>query len=265
MDKRKSDLIIEDFGIDASSSIASAYPEVYERLGFSVHSARRDESRYHTIVTGRLWLSPIEDRRRCIRLLGALLTEYLHSVGVCREARVLFAGIGNPGLASDALGCLVCDRIVVTRGDRALTGLGFPEIAAVKPNVSSRTGLDTAEHIALLAEHIDADVIVTVDAVAARTKERLQTVIQITDAGISPGSAMSRSRAALNRETMHRPVISIGVPTVIRAELLDEAFAEETMLVTRAETDTICDCYAEVIAGAVNLAFSAGRLRRQGK
>ena len=256
MNYRKSDLMIENFGMDAARP-AHAFPgETCERMGFSVHSAALGESRCHTVVTGKLWQSPAEDRRRCVRLCASLLGEYLRTAGVCRNARVLCAGIGNPNLASDAVGPKTCDRIAVTRGDRLLTDLGFPEIAAVRPGVPSRTGLDTAEQIALLAGHMDADVILTVDAVAARSRERLQTVIQITDGGMTPGSALAHTASAVTRETMHRPVISVGVPMVIRADLLDESFTGEPMFVTRAEADTIADCYAGVIAGAVNLALS---------
>lgn len=256
MNYRKSDLMIENFGTDAARPAHADNAKTYERMGFSVHTAAAGNVRYHTVVTGKLWQSPADDRRRCVRLCAALLGEYLHSAGVCRNARVLFAGIGNPNLASDAVGPKTCDRIAVTRGDRLLTDLGFPEIAAVRPGVPSRTGLDTAEQIALLADHMDADVILTVDAVAARTRERLQTVIQITDEGMTPGSALAHSSSAITRETMHRPVISVGVPMVIRADLLDESFTGEPMFVTRAEADTIADCYAGVIAGAVNLALS---------
>lgn len=256
MSPRKSDLILENFGAEASRPLHTDTSRRFERMGFSVHTAVLDAARYHTIVTGKLWQSPADDRRRCIRLCAAVLSEYLRASGVCRNARILFAGIGNASLASDAVGPKTCDRILATRGDSALTGLGFPEIAAVRPGVPSRTGIDTSEQIALLAEHIGADAILTVDSVAAKSRERLQTVIQITDAGMTPGSALNRSRTPVTRETMHRPVISIGVPMVIRADILDESFAGEPMFVTRAEADTAADCYAGVIAGAVNLAFS---------
>ena len=258
MQNRKSDLIIENFGMDAAEPLHSPDTKTCARMGFSVHHSAFGNHRCHTVVTGKLWKSPIDDRRRCIRLCASLLREYLHSAGVCRNARILCAGIGNPNLAPDAVGPKTCDRIVVTRGDRLLTELGFPEISAVKPGVPSRTGLDTAEQIALLAEHMDADLILTVDSVAARARERLQTVIQITDYGMTPGSALSHTASDIRQETMHRPVISIGVPMVIRADLvmLDDSFAEEPMFVTRAEADEIADCYAGVIAGAVNLALS---------
>lgn len=256
MNQRKSDLILENFGVEASRPLHADRSQSCERMGFSVHTATLGTARYHTILTGKLWQSPADDRRRCVRLCAAILGEYLRSAGVCRDARILFAGIGNPGLASDAVGPKTYARIVVTRGDSVLTGLGFPEIAAVCPGVPFRTGMDTAEQISLLAAHMEADVILTADSVAARSRERLQTVIQITDAGMTPGSALNHSSSPITRETMHRPVISIGVPMVIRADLLDESFTGEPMFVTRAEADTVADCYAGVIAGAVNLALS---------
>lgn len=256
MNHRKSDLILENFGTEISRPHRTGDARTFERMGFSVHTALSGTDRYHTVVTGKLWTSPPDDRRRCVRLCAALLTEYLHRAGVCRDARILFAGIGNPALASDAVGPKTCDRIAVTRGDSLLTGLGFPEIAAVRPGVPGRTGLDTAEQIFLLAEHMHADVIVTADALAAKSRERLQTVIQITDAGMTPGAGLSRGGSPVTRETMHRPVISVGVPMVIRADLLDDSLAGEPMFVTRAEADAAADCYAGVIAGAVNLALS---------
>lgn len=256
MNTRKSDLIIENFGAETSESAAYAPPSVCERMGFTVHTAHTASGRYHTIITGRLWSSPTDDRRRCTRLCADVLKEYLRSAGVCLGAKILFAGIGNGNLASDSLGSRVCDRIIVTRGDDILTSLGFAEIAAVKPGISARTGIETSEQIALLASHMNADVILAVDALAARTSKRLQTVIQITDEGVAPGSAMSCGAVSICRETMDRPVISIGVPMVIRTVLPDSSPNDEPMLVTRAEADMITERYAEVIAGAVNLALS---------
>ncbi|MGN1345912.1 MAG: GPR endopeptidase [Eubacteriales bacterium] len=256
MPKRNSDLIIENFGLSASEPPSEARAETYERMGFLISAAWDGDCRYHTVVTGKLWKAPPDDRHRCVRLCASLLRDYLNDMGIGQDARILFAGIGNPRLASDALGPKTCDRILVTRGDGLLTGLGFPEISAVQPGVPSRTGLDTAEQVSLLAHHMNAHLILTVDSVAARARERLQTVIQITDGGMTPGSALAHTSSAITPDTMHRPVLSIGVPMVIRADLLDESFGEEPMFVTRAETDEIADCYAGILAGAINLALS---------
>ena len=52
---------------------------------------------------------------------------------------------------------------------------------------------------------------------AARSVSRLNTTIQLTDTGISPGSGVGNHRHGLNRESLGIPVVAIGIPTVIDA------------------------------------------------
>lgn len=56
-----------------------------------------------------------------------------------------------------------------------------------------------------------------IDALAARSVKRLNRTIQITDAGINPGSGVGNHRNGINRESIGVPVIAIGVPTVVDA------------------------------------------------
>ena len=59
--------------------------------------------------------------------------------------------------------------------------------------------------------------VIVIDALAARSVERLNTTVQITDTGISPGSGVGNHRNALNKETLGVDVIALGVPTVVDA------------------------------------------------
>ena len=59
------------------------------------------------------------------------------------------------------------------------------------------------------------------------------------------------------------PVLSVGVPTVVRAADLPsdpgdpgKAPASPPLFVTRADTEAMVSCYAALIASAVNGAFS---------
>ena len=117
--------------------------------------------------------------------------------------------------------------------------------------------------ISALAERTGAALIVTVDALCARTGSRLGTVAQITDCGLIPGSALRHSSGAVTRGTMPCPVLSVGVPTVVRASALPadpgtekEAPPAPPLFVTRADTEAMVSCYASLIASAVNGAFS---------
>ena len=83
------------------------------------------------------------------------------------------------------------------------------------------------------------DIVVAIDALAARSTKRLNCTIQITDTGINPGSGVLNHRNGLNQGTLGVPVVAIGVPTVVDAativhdamehllETLEEAEMEE--------------------------------------
>ncbi|HEX3076631.1 MAG TPA: GPR endopeptidase, partial [Lachnospiraceae bacterium] len=74
---------------------------------------------------------------------------------------------------------------------------------------------------------------------AARSVTRLNTTIQITDTGISPGSGVGNHRNALNKDCLGTKVVAIGVPTVVDAAtivndamerfLQGKGFSEEEM------------------------------------
>ena len=69
--------------------------------------------------------------------------------------------------------------------------------------------------------------------------------------GITPGSALSHTKSAISSETMPCPVVTVGVPTVISTSSMADD-SGEPLLVTRAQSDIITDCYASIIAAAVN-------------
>jgi spore protease len=122
------------------------------------------------------------------------------------------------------------------------------------PMTEAKTGIDTAVYIRAIAEAVHPEVIIAADALCAKSRERLQTVIQISDCGITPGSALSRTKGEISSSTMPCPVVTIGVPTVISTESMD-GDAGEPLLVTRAESDLITDCYSSIIAGGIHSAI----------
>lgn len=61
------------------------------------------------------------------------------------------------------------------------------------------------------------DVLVVIDALAARSVRRLNKTIQITNTGIAPGAGVGNRRFGIDAEAMGIPVIAIGIPTVIDA------------------------------------------------
>ena len=93
-----------------------------------------------------------------------------------------------------------------------VVGLGNREVTAdaLGPQV-------TAEIISGVVKETGPDVLIVVDALAARSTRRLNRTIQITNTGIQPGSGVGNHRNALTQETLGVPVIAIGIPTVVDA------------------------------------------------
>ncbi|MBE6554874.1 MAG: GPR endopeptidase [Ruminococcaceae bacterium] len=138
---------------------------------------------------------------------------------------VLVAGLGNAEITPDAVGPETVRRLSVTRHlreyDTALfSTVGLCEIAAIAPGVLGQTGLETVELVRGAVSSAKPDLVVAVDALAARSTERLAATVQLSDTGIQPGSGIGNGRRALNRETVGVPVMALGVPTVVESSTL---------------------------------------------
>ncbi len=90
-------------------------------------------------------------------------------------------------------------------------------VSGIVPGVMAQTGMETLEIIRGVVKETHPDLIIAVDALAARSTRRLNRTIQITDTGINPGSGVGNHRNGLNKQVLGIPVIAIGVPTVVDA------------------------------------------------
>lgn len=145
---------------------------------------------------------------------------FLEQSGIKKNDSCLIVGLGNWNVTPDALGPSVVENIVVTKHLFELqpeSVAGFRSVCAITPGVMGITGIETSEIIAGVIKESNPDFIIAIDALAARSIERVNTTIQITDTGIHPGSGVGNKRKGLNKETLGIPCIAIGVPTVVDA------------------------------------------------
>lgn len=139
------------------------------------------------------------------------------------EMSVLVVGLGNREVTPDALGPRVVDNLFITRhiikeyGKYAFGSDKVNKISSIVPGVMAQTGMESLEIIKGIIEETSPDLIIAVDALAARSTKRLNRTIQVTDTGINPGSGVGNHRHGLNQKSLGVPVISIGIPTVVDA------------------------------------------------
>ena len=143
----------------------------------------------------------------------------LEKMKINSSASCLIIGLGNDKSTPDALGPLVINNILVTNhlflyGD---VEKGFRKVSAISPGVMGQTGIETSDLIKGIISSIGTDFIIVVDALASQSIERVNKTIQMTDTGIHPGSGIGNKRKEISSDTLKKPVIAIGVPTVVDA------------------------------------------------
>lgn len=188
-----------------------------------------------------------------------------------KHGDVLVVGLGNRAITPDNLGPAVSTRLLATRhlsGELARScGLGsLRAVSVLAPGVMGQTGIESGEIIRALTSATAPAAVIAVDALAAQSLSRLGRTIQLSNAGISPGSGVMNSRFELSESTLGVPVISLGVPTVVDAATLTEELSgapvqlchRDTaagMMVTPREVDLLIERAAKVIALAINHAL----------
>lgn len=137
---------------------------------------------------------------------------------------VLVVGLGNKSVTPDALGPKVVEKLMITRHLRDVMPDVIDDsvvsVSAIAPGVLGITGIETLEIIKSLVDKIKPQLVICIDALAARKTQRVNRTIQISDTGISPGSGVHNHRKSITYDTLGVKVVSIGVPTVVDASTI---------------------------------------------
>ncbi|CAB1129150.1 Germination protease [Candidatus Hydrogenisulfobacillus filiaventi] len=276
-ESRQAGLIIHDIRIRT--------PEAGRMLG-------KPPGRYLTLDVPGFGERDPDLKQRLTAALAARLAEFLPP-DVAMP--VLVVGLGNGAVTPDALGPRVISRLLVTRHlGPVLPGEVHRRtrpVAALAPGVLGTTGVETVDIIRGVVQAVRPAMVVAVDALAARSPDRLVASVQLADTGIHPGSGVGNRRAGLTAAALGVPVLAVGVPTVVQAAaiasqvlralaralgrenrffallgefteaerkgLVDEVAGQALgeLMVTPKEIDLLIEDMAEVVAEALNRAL----------
>lgn len=192
-----------------------------------------------------------------------------------QEETVLVVGLGNSMVTPDAVGPKCLDQLIVTRHLLDASVKGCRSVCALSPGVLGTTGLESVEIVKGVVEHAKPDRVIVIDALAARSTDRLCTTVQLASSGIVPGSGIGNGRSAFNEQTLGVPVYAIGVPTVVEVGTMVEDLLQGAgsagkkaldqldpkvggMVITATDIDAQVQRIAKVIAYGVNLALQEG-------
>ncbi len=186
----------------------------------------------------------IYESKEVAHLVSALLFETFDKLlKNLNGKRTLVVGLGNPEIWADCLGKSVVDCI---------------EIDALKennhvfkfcPNIFFSTGINTFDMVAILAKGLEIECIIVVDSLATNSLDRLGKSIQISSAGMTPGSAVNNLGKKINFENTGCSCFSIGVPFMLFAK---EGTEEEILLAPKDIHENVLEM-GKVIADALNM------------
>lgn len=259
----------------------------------------KDIGTYISIESPGMGEKDVSEREAVIKKTSEGISQLIKGKNISPGDSILIAGLGNRNVTPDSLGPQVIDGILVTRHitDTLPDELGksVRPVSAIAPGVMGITGIETGEIILGIIEKVHPKLIITIDSLAARKMSRINSVIQMSDTGVSPGSGVGNARMPLNEKTLGIPVIAIGVPTVVDAATLvndtmdrlisqmiqgaskdgefykmlgsinsDEKYSlileilepyTGNMFVTPKEVDSVIENLANIISNAVNIAL----------
>ena len=135
-----------------------------------------------------------------------------------KDDSCMIVGLGNEKSTPDSLGPKSVNDIIVTNHffDMGLNvEEGFRVVSAFNPGVMGQTGMETSNVVYAIAKELKPDFIIVIDALKASNVNRVNKTIQITDAGINPGSGIGNTRKEISENILNIPVFAIGIPTVV--------------------------------------------------
>lgn len=253
---------------------------------------------YVTLESGFIKENDMDAHEKLISILSRHIQE------LCPEntSTILVIGLGNAQVTPDSLGPKVVEKILVTRHIKDTVpddiNNSVASVAALAPGVMGMTGIETLEVVKGVTERVKPDLVIAIDALAARRVSRVNSTIQLSDTGVAPGAGVGNKRKTIDKNSLGVPVIAIGVPTVVDAatlandtiERITEAFLRESrkdsqfynmlkdmadeekyqlirevldpyagnMFVTPKEVDAVIENIVNIIANSINIALHPG-------
>ncbi len=164
-------------------------------------------------------VTDFENGEKVKEIFANKIRELINYLNIKDDDSCLIAGLGNSKSTPDALGPKAIDNVLVTRHLFILSEIeeGFRCVSAIKPSVMGITGLEASDILKAIIKEHNFKFLIVIDSLASSSINRVNKTIQITDAGINPGSGIGNNRKEINSEVIGIPVIAVGIPTVVDA------------------------------------------------
>ncbi len=185
------------------------------------------------------------------KLLAVTIYDCLSTLDLKEKSQILVVGLGNDFVTPDALGPLVINHIEVNRHlednpDKYI-------VSAICPGVMGQTGMESKDIIQAIVDDFHPNLVIIIDALACNNIKRMCNSIQLSTAGINPGSGIYNFRKELSKASLGVPVLAIGIPTVSDIDCFIEV--DNNYFVTPKDIDLAMDILSGIVAEGINQAL----------
>ena len=254
MNKSRTDIAVEDmnlgFAYDIDKEIKGM---VFKKLTVDEELSKKikkNEGLYYNI--DNIDLSNYDED--LIYMVNSVIQDMIYHLELTnKELKILVVGLGNDLITPDSLGPLVVKKIDVTShlNDESLKY----EVSAIIPGVMGKTGLETSEIVKGMVNEFSFDLVIVVDALACSIPSRMCHSIQLSTAGINPGSGVGNNRKEISKRYLGIPVIAIGVPTVCDVDVFTDE-VDNTFFVTPNNIDEAMIILSNIISDGINICLN---------
>ncbi|MDE7161194.1 MAG: GPR endopeptidase [Anaeroplasmataceae bacterium] len=249
--KNRTDMAVEsmqvDFKFDVDRIIAGMHFKKIKVDHALSKKINKKEGIYYTIDEIDYRNKPKE----IMKLLETTIYDYLVQLDLKEKSDILIVGLGNDFVTPDALGPLVINKIEVNR--HLETHPDKYNVSAMCPSVMGKTGMESKDIIQAIVDDFHPQLVIVIDALACRDAKRMCNSIQLSTAGINPGSGIYNFRREISKKTLGVDVLAIGIPTV--SDLDSYVDMEDNYFVTPKDIDLAMDILSGIVAEGINRAL----------
>lgn len=191
-----------------------------------------------------------------VKLLSSIIYDCICNLNLKKDSKILICGLGNNNITPDSLGPMVINKIEVN--SHIIHDENYI-ISAISPGVMGQTGMESSEIINSIVKEFQFDFVIVIDALACSEPSRMCHSIQLTTAGINPGSGIGNKRKEISKHVLGVDVLAIGIPTVSDIDCFVDI--ENDFFVTPKDIDVAIDILSNIIAEGINKALRMEKSR----
>lgn len=169
-------------------------------------------------------ISDLIDENILIKEITKELKKLIKEKCPLKKPCILCYGVGNEYYSSDALGPKTIKKITPTLHFKKNNEYG---LCALIPGVMGNTGLESARIARGLIKEYSIDLIIVIDSLITHDENRIFNIIQMTDAGLTPGSGLNNKRKEISKDYLSVPVIAIGVATALPSISIEQNIVDK--------------------------------------